>query len=215
MSNSQTNSIARLDLDRGGSTSTLFDIGKSNFYPGSWTPDDVVFGTYSHEGKIRIGALDLADPSSIQIVAEDEEVSSLAVVDASPDGRWLAWIGSGSGSEGAFISAVVQGSQGPTLAPDRQRIAVDSPSWVNWSRQGDELFVLSQGRTVYSVPVSTETEKLQLGNPQALFRTPSAPLLRSLSVSPDGTRFYFVIEPNASRRTLRVVLNWKSRLGGG
>jgi hypothetical protein len=37
-------------------------------------------------------------------------------------------------------------------------------------------------------------------------------LLYDLSVSADGKRFFFTIEPNAKNRTLRVLLNWKSRL---
>jgi hypothetical protein len=67
---------------------------------------------------------------------------------------------------------------------------------------------------VYSVSVSATAGELQLGTPQELFRTPSPPLLDHLSVSPDGERFYFVIEPNAPRRTLRVLVNWQARLEG-
>jgi len=61
----------------------------------------------------------------------------------------------------------------------------------------------------------TEELKHRLGQtPEPLFRTPSAPSLDHFSVSADGQRFYYTIEPNSRSRTLRVVLNWKTRLEG-
>jgi hypothetical protein len=205
--------IHRFDL-RGGGTSMVLDLGGDTFYPLSWTPGDLVFGPYTHDGRTRIGVLDMADPSSIRVVSEDEELSLLGQVEASPDGRWLAWIRGGRGSGGAFISLIDPEGETPSLSPNRQRIAVESPSWLGWSRQGDELFVQAQGMTLYSLPVSADAGELQIGTPEPLFRTPSVPSLDRVSVSPDGQRFYYAIEPNARSRTLRVVLNWKTRLGG-
>ena len=208
------NVVTRINFDRGGSKTPDLDIGDDTFYPWSWTGNNLIFGSYSRDGESRIGALDLADPSEIRVVSENEELSALGTVDATPDGRMVAWISGGQQQGGAFVSSIVSGDQSTSLGPDHQRIAVDSPTWVGWSRQADELFILGSGRTLYSVPVSASAGELQIGTPELLFRLPSPPLLEHLSVSPDGQRLYYVIEPNAKSRTLRVLLNWQARLEG-
>ncbi len=209
----QDNAITRIDLGRGGGSTTVIDLGENSFHPWSWPEGGLVFGVYARGGELWIGALDLADPSEVQILS-DESLPALGFVQASPDGRWLAWVGGGQQSASIFVSSIVNTGGEIALGPMRQRIAVDSPSWVGWSPGGNEIFVQGKGRMLYSIPVATTDDEITLGTPQTLFRTPSPPLLNHISVSADDQRFYFVIEPNASRRTLRVLLNWQARLEG-
>jgi Tol biopolymer transport system component len=117
----------------------------------------------------------------------------------SPDGKWLAYVSNETGFDEVYV----------------RRLQENSPRWpvsrgggreARWAR--NEIFY----RTGDSVMVSTVslTSEPVISTPKFLFTgsytsTAFEPLW---DVSPDGTRFAFVTNPNTAGTQIGLILNW-------
>jgi Tol biopolymer transport system component len=126
----------------------------------------------------------------------------------SPDGRWVAYGSNESGSMEIYVSPF------PSMV-SKWQISSGGGQEPRWRQDGKELFYLSPGGTLMSVPV-TAGVSFEAGAPAALFQTHrrrpvSSQDLFSYAVSADGKRFLIatsVDEPSTA--PLSVFLNWTS-----
>ena len=126
----------------------------------------------------------------------------------SPDGRWVAYISNESGKSEVYVIPFPPSSTG-------QRWMVSHGGGVQprWSRDGKELFYISQDWTMMEVPVSA-TPVFHAGTPKPLFNTEmvdtgirTGPV--SWDIAPDGKRFLIITDASQDTSSLNVILNWR------
>ena len=121
----------------------------------------------------------------------------------SPDGRWISYNSSSSGSFQIYLQ--------PFPGPG-ERVTVSSGGGVQakWRADGKELFYLTYNGTMMSVDVPAGVTP-DIGTPRPLFKTRLNPVgnLDQYVVSWDGQRF-IVLEPmaDAPLESLTIVTNW-------
>ena len=134
----------------------------------------------------------------------------------SPDGRWIVYTSSGSGS----LQVYVQPYPGPGGA---ERVSVDGGGWPLWSRDGREIFFLqslaeANTYTVMAAAVTVEGSSVKVDVPRPLFDIRLRPVGRldaySYDVAPDGKAFIFAaFVEEATSTGLTLVLNWERAAG--
>ncbi|HKY33553.1 MAG TPA: protein kinase [Candidatus Polarisedimenticolia bacterium] len=130
----------------------------------------------------------------------------------SPDGRWLAYSSSESGSLDLYVRRFP--------GPGPKWLAAPGPAWgALWGRDGREVFFLDD-ISMKAVPVEPRGDTIAVGKPSKLF---DLPLMRGqerdwrpYDLSPDGKRFLMVrvARPEAQRRRIDVLIGWRSLAGG-
>ena len=121
----------------------------------------------------------------------------------SPDGRWISYNSSSSGSHQIYLQ--------PFPGPG-ERVTVSSSGGVQakWRADGKELFYLAYDGTMMSVDVPAGVSP-DLGTPRPLFKTRLNPVgnVDQYAVTQDGQRFV-VLEPlaDAPLESLTIVTNW-------
>ena len=82
----------------------------------------------------------------------------------SPDGKWVAYSSTDSGSRHVYIEQVD--------APGRAwQVSVKNGREPQWGPDGKEIFYLEEGGRIMAVPVRLGDQSPDLGLPQMLFRT--------------------------------------------
>ena len=131
----------------------------------------------------------------------------------SPDGRYLAFASNELGKYEVFVAPF------PGTG-ERIRVSVGGAGLPRWSRDGRELFFVSEDRHLMAVPVRT-SPSLVLGAPRPLFSVaggsewsdPRATAVwADFDVAPDGSRFLAAIPQPANEQPLTAVLNWQTAL---
>ncbi|MGO9257682.1 MAG: TolB family protein [Bryobacteraceae bacterium] len=121
--------------------------------------------------------------------------------EVSPDGRWLAYSSTESGSYEVYV----QPFPGPG---GKVRISTAGGQSPRWSKNGRELFY-RDGANVMSVEVQTSPQ-FRAGIPNQLFAQRGGD---TWDVAPDGRRFLFEQVPSeAGTREMAVVVNWFEEL---
>jgi len=176
--------------------------------PTAITPDGttVVVQAGTHLGIIRIG-----DAQKITPILESPGIQSHATL--SPDGRWLAYNSTESGTPQNFVRPF------PNVEGGRWQVSVESGVKPTWARNGQEIFYLGTvSGSMMTVPVHTaggftydRPTKLFDGRPYY-----AAPAGRTYDVALDGKRFLMiktpVTEPSAPQAQVVMVLNWFEEL---
>jgi serine/threonine protein kinase/Tol biopolymer transport system component len=123
----------------------------------------------------------------------------------SPDGHWLAYQSSESGTVQVYVTAF-GGGQG------KWQISANGGQLPRWSRDGKELFYFDSANSLFAVPVKDAVSALQFGTPQALvsnWTTLSVPLY---DVSPDGKKILLDRMPQQVSQAVTVVTNFTAGL---
>jgi serine/threonine-protein kinase len=107
---------------------------------------------------VRLGV----DTTPVPLVATRFDEEAIAM---SPDGRWLAYQSDETGITEVFIRPFPEVDQG------KWQVSGGGATAPLWSRDGRELFYLSQSNDMMAVRVSAGAAPV-LGPPQALFRVP-------------------------------------------
>jgi serine/threonine-protein kinase len=107
--------------------------------------------------------------------------------DVSPDGHWLAYQSSESGSLQVYVRPF------PNVDSGRWQVSTNGGSRPIWARNGHELFYIEGRDRLMTVPVRT-APSFSAGNPTKLFegRYFSATGGRTYDVSADGQRFLMI-----------------------
>jgi len=121
----------------------------------------------------------------------------------SSDGRWIAYVSDESGTMEVYVQRF------PSLG-DKRIISIGGGVEPMWRKDGKELFYLSPGHSIVSVPFEP-TDPPLIGEPNPLFRAPvnSSTTRNHYAVTPDGQRFLINVEDQSSYSSpITVVVNW-------
>jgi dipeptidyl aminopeptidase/acylaminoacyl peptidase len=122
----------------------------------------------------------------------------------SPDGRWLAYQSSDSGSPEVWLQPFP-----PTGA--KWQISHEGGSWPRWRPDGKELYFVTRDRTLVGAAIEVGRD-LRAGASKRLFPVRYGGLTAQYpyDVSADGQRF-LVISPPADENTTSVTIlsNWR------
>jgi Tol biopolymer transport system component/predicted Ser/Thr protein kinase len=120
----------------------------------------------------------------------------------SPDGKWIAYRSSESGTAQIYISPV----HGPG---GKQRVSTSAVGGIpTWKPDGSELYYIDGGRDLLAVTVKAKGNTLELSTPVKLFGP--LPLVggRNYDVASDGKRFFTFIPEQVSDEPLTLLQNW-------
>jgi DNA-binding winged helix-turn-helix (wHTH) protein/Tol biopolymer transport system component len=126
----------------------------------------------------------------------------------SPDGRWLAYVADGTGTQEVYVRRY------PELDAPRQ-VSNGGGGQPQWRADQRELFYLSPDRSLMAATM-TDAREVSFGAPRRLFRTsiaegPSA-ARDSYAAMPDGRSFLIDARGDASARPITVMLDWTAGL---
>ena len=124
----------------------------------------------------------------------------------SPDGKWIAFIGSGSTSD-QEVDVYVAPIHGPGR---RIQISNHGGAQPRWRADGKELFYITKDKKLMAVAMDTSHDEPVAGVPHLLFQTRIiAPriVLFQYAVSRDGKRFLINSTPSSGAAPLTVVMN--------
>jgi serine/threonine-protein kinase len=167
----------------GSGESEVLVSGASAGVPHAFSPDgrQLVLGRWSDRSLLDLWIVAVDPPGKPRpLVATPQEEYAATI---SPDGRWIAYSASGSGTFEVFVQPF-------PAATGKWQISAASGFEPRWSADGRELFFRNQSGRLYRVAVDGRGEQFQFSTPELLFegllggRSP-----RSYGVSPDGQRF--------------------------
>ena len=145
----------------------------------------------SREGSVYAISL-LEEPDTARPVVETGE--NIFNAQFSPDGQWLLYRAIETDLEGLRPTPQIYVQTYQGSAANRRLIATGG--FPVWRRDGREIVYVGPESSVWSVPVATVGENLDIGTPERLFpvRIPAYVVLSAspLDVSADGSRFYVV-----------------------
>jgi len=133
----------------------------------------------------------------------------------SPDGRWLLYSSTQTGSREVFVESMPEAMGGPAAGVKRM-ISIGGGTQPAWRADGKEIFYVAADRKMMSVSVDPGGASLKLSLPKPLFPTRlqfDSSFLRQYDVSADGKRFLLAqpLEESASV-PITVIVNWPELL---
>jgi serine/threonine protein kinase/Tol biopolymer transport system component len=124
----------------------------------------------------------------------------------SPDGKWIAFTGPGSGSDQDTEVYVA-----PIHGPGRRiQISNHGGAQARWRADGKELFYITKDKKLMAVAMDMSHNEPGAGVPHLLFQTHiigSRIVLFQYAVSPDGKRFLINSTPSIGAAPLTVLMN--------
>jgi serine/threonine-protein kinase len=184
----------------------------ADLWPTTWSPDGRVAGVSGNRQSYDVGLVSLADKPAFEWVA----ATPFSETDPafSPDGRWLAYSSTESGTQQIYVRPYPSGT-------GRWQISDSGGGYARWARSGRELFYRSD-TGVMAAAIEPAGESLRTGKPRLLFAGPFRGGIGGLGiasnsfpdydVSPDGQRF--VMFPEAASTggerlgLVTIVSNW-------
>ena len=140
-----------------------------------------------------------------------EPLSDSCIGRVSPDGKWLAYVGTEVGTSQLFVRRFRGGG-------GRVKVSEENGQQPTWSRDGKRLFYASvspdDGKTwAVAATILASGNSLQVVNRERFAALPST----LFDVTPDGNRI-LAVQPSDSRVQLFVTTNWlpqlRARLAG-
>ena len=165
-----------------------------------WSSDGrwVVFDSQSPTTARDVWALPMdgdKKPIALAQAAADEADARF-----SPDGRWVAYDSNESGRREIYV----QPFPGPG---SRSQISTGGGALVQWHRDGKGLFYVDLGNRLMTVPVATNSPRVEPGTPSVLFSVTQGAFCEA---SRDGQRF-LLNEITKAPSPITIILNWKPR----
>jgi eukaryotic-like serine/threonine-protein kinase len=209
--------MERRAADGTGASERLMEDSTGQMMPTSVSPDGQTLIHMSQYGgslsSFDIKALPLGGgrtPVPVAVTPRGEVNGEI-----SPDGRWIAFETDESGRREIYVRPF------PSLDEGRWQVSNTGGIKPAWSRNGRELFYLSDGQMM-AVPITAGTgAEFTFGRPVRLFSTRdyyNGLQGRNYDVAPDG-RFVFIKQPADTTTNLSIVVvtNWldevRQRLG--
>jgi Tol biopolymer transport system component len=193
----------------GGSAAPLFARGEPGAVA-SWTRDReyvLVRRVNAQTGSDVVAIATLGEPREI-VVAQSraEEMEG----QFSPDGKWVAFVSTESGSPEVFVQSFPEGQR-------RTQVSTAGGTQVRWSRDGKEIFYLAPDERMMAVSIVTGGAALDVKLPVPLFQTRLASGTNVLGTKPqydvarDG-RFLLNTAVESASAPIVVWVNWMKKL---
>jgi serine/threonine protein kinase len=129
----------------------------------------------------------------------------------SPDGKWIAYTSTISGSTEVYI--IPFDPENPEQARfNASQISTSGGSNPEWRGDGLEIFYVSPDRTLMSATIEVRKNKLEAASVQPLFKMKQKIEAPSFSVTSDGKRFLINTVPFDKPAPITLILNWLSDL---
>ena len=176
-------------------------------YPLQWTRDGkyVLYrGTNPETAKDELWALDVDGDRKPFLVLRTS--GSQFTGQISPDGRWLAYQSTLSGTNEIY-------AQRFPVATSRVQLSNKGGRWPKWRGDGRELYFVSSSDIVTAVKLDSTADDLSPEAPKELFRAVLfGNLTYSYDVAADGGRFLIVERTGPQESRLEVMTNWRARM---
>jgi hypothetical protein len=155
-------------------------------------------------GQTSLSFVSMADGKTVPLT----EAASVPTASISPDGLWVVYEMRLGGSSDVFVRGVPR-EVNPSAVDAKRQISAGGGVQPVWSRDGKEIFYLTEDRTVVSVPVETTGGVFRTGAPRPLFKISED---SSFDVTSDGQRF--LVGRNVADRDppVTVIVNWPKLL---
>ena len=129
----------------------------------------------------------------------------------SPDGHWLAYDSTKSGTSEVYVRAFAPGSASSSAA--EWLVSKGGGMRPRWRPDGKELFYLIAGTFGMGAAEINTAGGFNAGTPHRIFTAPSSAQAVGWDISPDGKRLLFAAAPDFAHSTpFTVVLNWAAGL---
>jgi eukaryotic-like serine/threonine-protein kinase len=175
--------------------------------PSDWSRDGkTLFYDRGPIGGAEVWALPLeGDRKPRQVIPAGSTGSFSSQGNLSPDGHWLAYTSTESGTFEVYVVAFPSG-QG------KWQVSTNEGLNPRWSRDGKELYYFAvANRAVTAVPVKEIGGALQFGAPQVLAISP-ANQQGSYDVSPDGKKVLLDLVSQQINQSVTVISNFTAGL---
>jgi len=187
----------------GSSDDEILISGPDTIVPSDWSRDGkYIFYWYTTSANWAAGvwALPLEGDRKPRRVLQP---GAMAVL--SPDGHWLAYNSSESGSIQVYVAGF-NGTQGKW-----QVSSSAANTSVHWSAEGKELYYMDPNYNLLAVTVKSAGGALQFGTPQTLVTRWSAPIA-FFDVTPDGKRILLPKAPQPVGSSVTLTTNFTAEL---
>jgi eukaryotic-like serine/threonine-protein kinase len=174
--------------------------------PSDWSGDGkILFYDRGPIGNSEVWALPLDGDRKPRQVVPRTANSFSGQGSLSPDGRWLAYTSSESGTMEIYVVAF-GGGQG------KWQVSTNEGSNPRWSRDGKELYYFAvANRAVTAVPVKEVSGALQFGAAQVLAISPASQQ-GFYDVSPDGKKILLDLVSQQVNQSVTVISNFTAGL---
>jgi eukaryotic-like serine/threonine-protein kinase len=195
-SDSNGSYLATVAADGSGKPQRL--LQGRNLIPNDWSPDgrSILYMDFQN-GQPELKVYDIAS-HSINAFARGAEAQF------SPDGKWLAFVQ--SGTQSADFNLMVAPFPGPG---GLIQISNHGGAQARWRGDGKEIFYISRDKKLMAVSIDSSHSKLVAGVPHALFQTrivASRFVMFQYAVSADGKRFLINSLPSVGATPLTVLM---------
>ena len=171
----------------------------------SWSPDGrfIAFNGSTRDTADDMWQLGVADGKASLLLQTPASERDTAF---SPDGRWLTYLSSESGSPEVYVRSY----SGPG---GKWQVSTGGGIQPRWSRDGRELFYLGTGSRLTAVPLRSGAA-FEKGTPRELFQVSLRRTnIPQYDVFPDGQRF--IVNTVVTEKTstpLTLVQNWTAQV---
>jgi eukaryotic-like serine/threonine-protein kinase len=179
---------------------------KNSCVPADWSPDNqyILFSEVDAKTKWDIWVLRLGEPKKAFpfLVTEANESGGRF----SPDGKWIAYASDESGRPEVYVQPF------PAEKGGKWQVSTNSGYTPRWSRDGKELFYLSQDSQIMCSEVKLGS-MFEATAPRPLFGVHPYYVSRisgwneTFEPAPDGQRFA-VHAASSTPSSITVILNW-------
>src|SRR5579862_2471240 len=175
--------------------------------PSNWSSDGktLFYSRGPAGGNFEVWALPIeGERKPRQVIAHSGNSSSIRG-QLSPNGKWLAYVSSESGSPEIYVVAY-GGGQG------KWQVSTSEGAQPKWSKDGKELYYVNDfSRVLSAVPVTETKGALQFGAPQTLATTPATQQF-IYDVSPDGKKILLNVVAQQVNQSVTVIANFPAGL---
>ena len=135
----------------------------------------------------------------------------------SPDGRWIAYVSTESGSPEVYIRPFQPLAAAQTQSAAKWQVSDAGGDSPRWRGDGKELFYFGRDNKIMAVDLTFVGGAVNSSRPRTLFEVPSIVQLpiSDFDVTRDGQRFLINTPFDVQNATpLTLVVNWEQRLKG-
>jgi eukaryotic-like serine/threonine-protein kinase len=173
-------------------------------FPTDWSAVTGLIAFFTTLPAADIWTLSVADRKATPFLATPFQEGSPQF---SPDGRWLAYGSTESGTPEVFVQTF-------PASGGKWQISTAGGFYPRWRRDGKELYYVAPDGELMAVEVAPGSG-FAAGKPKPLFRTRIKvfDIGFQYDVSPDGSRFLInTLDENAATSSITVVQNWTAEL---